>query len=189
VALTLLSGEQIETTETHPFCVEGRGWVQAGQLGIGTQILARAGPGLWIACIERRWQAARVFNFEVEGAHCYFVGSSGGGLCVHNWPCGPEQEARAISKIQNAISKNARLGPNGEVVVAIKDLLGNPVPKPGAVGQYYDHLQELDQAMRGLEKNAALLEDSTNPAAQAAREQALEHLDRIWGRLGTGLYP
>jgi pretoxin HINT domain-containing protein len=94
VVLTLPTGERIETTETHPFFVEGRGWVQAGQLGIGTQIVTRAGPGLAIAGIERRWQAARVYNFEVEGLHCYFVGSGGGGLCVHNWPCDPEVPAK-----------------------------------------------------------------------------------------------
>ena len=99
------------------------------------------------------------------------------------------QEASVIRKIQNAIAKNARLGPNGEVQGAIRDLLGNPVPKPAGLGGFYNHLQELDEAMRGLEKNAELLNGSTNPAAQAARQQALQHLDKIWEALGKGLYP
>jgi len=50
--------------------------VAAGQLGIGTQIVTRAGPTAVLARIERRLLPTRVYNFEVEGAHPYFVGTS-----------------------------------------------------------------------------------------------------------------
>jgi RHS repeat-associated protein len=87
VVLTLPGGERIETTANHPFYVEGRGFLPAGELGIGALIVSRAGPTLKIAKIERRPLRTRVFNFEVEDFHSYFVGMVHGGAWVHNAPC------------------------------------------------------------------------------------------------------
>lgn len=44
LVLTFSNGESVETTSGHPFYVEGRGFVKAGELGIGTSIVTRAGP-------------------------------------------------------------------------------------------------------------------------------------------------
>src|SRR5437660_586827 len=66
LVLTLPNGEEIETTEVHPFYVEGKGFVEAGKLGIGTAIVTRAGPALAIARIEARPGRVQVYNFEVE---------------------------------------------------------------------------------------------------------------------------
>jgi hypothetical protein len=78
--------EHITCTPQHPFYVAGRGFVQAGELGIGTQIVTRAGPALFLKTVSRRNEPAGVpvYNFEVEGDHTYFVGSAGEGLWVHN---------------------------------------------------------------------------------------------------------
>lgn len=82
LVLTFSNGERIETTEEHPFYVEGRGFVNAGELGIGTSIVTRAGPNLKVAKAEKKAQTAKVYNFEVADFHTYFVGSSG--VWVHN---------------------------------------------------------------------------------------------------------
>lgn len=42
--LTLSNREKIETTKEHPFYVTGKGFIKAGELGIGTSIVTRAGP-------------------------------------------------------------------------------------------------------------------------------------------------
>ncbi|MDX1931075.1 MAG: Hint domain-containing protein [Capsulimonadales bacterium] len=84
--------ERIAATPEHPFFTT-RGQVKAGDLGIGTEILTRAGPPLVVAKVERvtRPEGVAVYNFEVEGdakagekAHSYFVGQASGGAWVHN---------------------------------------------------------------------------------------------------------
>ena len=83
------SGKIVQTvrcTVEHPFFVSGRGWVGAKDLGIGTEIVTRAGPNLVVRKVERESHPGGVgiYNFEVEGLHSYFVGEASGGVWVHN---------------------------------------------------------------------------------------------------------
>ena len=97
--------ETITTTGEHPFYVNGKGFVKAGDLGIGTSIVTRAGPALTLNHLT--WQNApaqsgivldgeahpvgyAVYNLIVEGDHTYFVGITGGGAWVHNVDCVPD---------------------------------------------------------------------------------------------------
>ena len=82
--LTFADGEIIETTEGHPFYVEGKGFVLSGQLAIGNAIVTRAGPAVRLVGKERTGKRATVYNFEVAKTHTYFVGHKSGGLWVHN---------------------------------------------------------------------------------------------------------
>ena len=81
LALTFSNGETIETTREHPFYVLDRGFVQAGELGIGTSIVTRAGPTVSLVSAVAG-KAQTVYNFEVEDYHTYFVGQ--GEVWVHN---------------------------------------------------------------------------------------------------------
>lgn len=88
VSLSNASGrivEEIEATGEHPFFTPS-GQVDARHLGVGTQIVTRAGPNLVVAKVERKPHPSGVFvyNFAVEGTHTYFVGTAGGGAWVHN---------------------------------------------------------------------------------------------------------
>ncbi|HVK03441.1 MAG TPA: polymorphic toxin-type HINT domain-containing protein [Armatimonadaceae bacterium] len=79
--------ETITATSEHPFFVEGRGWVELGQVGIGSEIVTRAGPkNLVVQSVSRsrHSEGVAVYNFEVEGTHTYFVGNARGGAWVHN---------------------------------------------------------------------------------------------------------
>jgi RHS repeat-associated protein len=87
LVLTFADGTHIETTSNHPFYVEGQGFLQAGQLGIGTLIVTRAGPAIKLAKAERKAGRTKVYNLEVEGFHTYFVGQTNAALWVHNAPC------------------------------------------------------------------------------------------------------
>lgn len=76
---------QLETTDGHPFWVEGRGWIPAGKLTPG-QIFSRAGGGY--ATLESTVRTERpegvwVYNLEVEGSHTYRV--AGLGVLVQSW--------------------------------------------------------------------------------------------------------
>ena len=62
VTLTFTDGvthqtERFTCTPEHPFFVDGKGFVQAGDLGIGTSIVTRAGPALTLSQVA--WQTGR----------------------------------------------------------------------------------------------------------------------------------
>ncbi len=96
LALTFSNGETVETTREHPFYVESEGFVNAGELGIGTSIVTRAGPSVRLVSVSSG-AAQTVYNFEVADYHTYFVGQ--GEVWVHNANCG-------VQKIPNVDGKN-----------------------------------------------------------------------------------
>jgi hypothetical protein len=112
VPLTFSTGEMIECTARHPFHVEGVGFTPAGQLGIGTSIVTRAGPAVQVTKVERHDKPATVYNFTVEDSHTYVVGSRNSGLWVHNI-CKPDwvnNERTFMSWMQNLERERPDLG-------------------------------------------------------------------------------
>ena len=92
----------------------------------------------------------------------------------------------AIKKIGNTISGHLKPGPKGDISGTVSDMVGNPIPKPG--GGYFDHVQEMQNTLRGLRKHAATLEGVSDPAAQAARQMALDAIAEIEAAIkGAGL--
>jgi hypothetical protein len=92
VRLADRAGRVVQTltaTPDHRFFVVGRGAVALRRLGIGTQVMTRAGPPLVIKSLARHEypHGIAVYNFEVQGDHTYFVGKANGGTWVHN-QCG-----------------------------------------------------------------------------------------------------
>jgi hypothetical protein len=70
-------------TATHPFWSADRNdWVPAGELRIGERLLAADGSTPKVESFVLRDEPEPVYNLEVEGDHCYRVGSLG--LLVHN---------------------------------------------------------------------------------------------------------
>ena len=69
-------------TSQHPFWVHGTGWVPAGELLPGDELVSSMGSRLWVAGSTQRPQTSTVYNFEVEGFHTYFAGEVG--AWVHN---------------------------------------------------------------------------------------------------------
>jgi hypothetical protein len=103
------TGKMVATlrgTPTHPFFVEGKGFVALGALGIGTRIVSRAGPALVVKSTKRENypNGVTVYNVEVEGYHTYFVGGGNGGnggAWVHN-DCvvSPEMRSRVAEVVR-----------------------------------------------------------------------------------------
>jgi hypothetical protein len=81
--------ETIRTTDEHPFYVEGRGWMGAGELVIGATLDQPDGSDAIVIGSTREAHAdgITVFNFEVKGDHTYFVEDGQGdatAIWVHN---------------------------------------------------------------------------------------------------------
>jgi len=85
-----------------------------------------------------------------------------------------QAEQRAISRIDNAIRDH--LKPH-DYTGTLRDMVGNPVPK--RAGGYFNHVKEMNDTLRGLRNNAEALKNATDPAAQAARQRALDAIKRV----------
>ena len=82
-----INGEEIVTTDNHPFYVQGRGFINAGNLLVGDKLISVNVEDLVIVkfFIEETAESVSVYNFQVEDYHTYFVGESA--VWVHNSEC------------------------------------------------------------------------------------------------------
>jgi hypothetical protein len=74
----------IETTEEHPFWVEEKGWVLAGELNEGDVLRLKSGENVKVTKLERvdLKEPVKVYNFEVQDWHTYYVSDIN--VLVHN---------------------------------------------------------------------------------------------------------
>ena len=79
-----INGEVIETTDEHPFYVEGRGFTAAKELKAGDEVRLEDGTAARIESSETRQldRPVKVYNFEVEDYHTYYVSEQK--VLVHN---------------------------------------------------------------------------------------------------------
>jgi len=84
VTLTDVQGnsEIIETTDNHPFYVEGSGWTRVDHLNLGDLIPSAERGLLTVNALEWTPRIETVYNFGVDEFHTYFVGEIG--AWVHN---------------------------------------------------------------------------------------------------------
>ena len=82
-----IGNTEIKATPTNPFWVVGKGWVDAGKLVIGDKLLLYSGKTATISVLksEQLQKPIKVYNFEVEDWHTYFVSMNY--ILVHN-SCG-----------------------------------------------------------------------------------------------------
>ena len=73
----------------HPFYVKGQGFVSAGKLSMGDELMNASGGSYPVECIELEERQEVVYNFQVEDYHTYYVGENS--ILVHN-DC-PEDKA------------------------------------------------------------------------------------------------
>ena len=81
-------GEEIICTNEHPFYSPIKGWVEACKLRAGDILVSLNGEYIIVEQVQHEILEApiKVYNFEVEDFHTYFVGD-GEGVLVHN-TCG-----------------------------------------------------------------------------------------------------
>ncbi len=79
-----INGEAIETTDEHPFYVEGKGFIAAGELKASDEVRLQSGEAGVVDYIEEVQldKPINVYNFEVEDFHTYYVSEQK--VLVHN---------------------------------------------------------------------------------------------------------
>jgi len=104
-----VNGEEIVTTVDHPFYVNSRGFVKAGELAIGYELLDVNGNVLLVEKfnVELTDEPTTVYNFQVDEFHTYHV--SGFGVLVHNAEYSPEkmQKIKARQKAGHEYEKKS----------------------------------------------------------------------------------
>ena len=137
----IVNGEEIITTETHPFYVNMRGFVNAGELKIGDELFDSNGKILLVEniSIELTDEPATVYNFQVEDFHTYYAGQNS--ILVHN--ANYKQVKSRISddpglvKEAQKAAKNQRI--QEEINHLIKEFLsGNSNPGIGSKNLFKD---------------------------------------------------
>jgi RHS repeat-associated protein len=143
--------ETLQATRNHPFFVDGKGWTPAGGLAIGNGIVTRDGPRLVVKSLkwQRRAAGYKVFNFEVEDTHSYFVGMASDGAWVHNGvPCVPGLPGEYLA------SKAPQ-----QVQPGIKILEGQHVNNLGKVQPWRAHYDEFGRMIGRTDYNAGNIKD------------------------------
>ena len=79
-----VNGEEIVTTPEHPFYVPRQGWTGAIHLRAGDMLVLSSGKYVTVEKIQHEIleKPTKVYNFEVEDFHTYFVGENS--VLVHN---------------------------------------------------------------------------------------------------------
>ncbi|RHX89489.1 hypothetical protein DLM76_21420, partial [Leptospira yasudae] len=80
--LTYENGRIVETTASHPFQIEGKGWVEVKDLRVGDRSILSNEKTLSITSIDIEEREETVYNLKVEDAHTYFVTEDA--ILVHN---------------------------------------------------------------------------------------------------------
>ena len=101
-----VGNQLIETTNNHPFWVEGKGWVLAIDLKVGDELVQSNGNHLKIEniVIVHHDEKVKVYNFTVADFHTYFVSSLG--IWVHKINCGFTLSSNNIQHIGKHIASD-----------------------------------------------------------------------------------
>ena len=102
VHVTTKNGTVINTTENHPFYVEGKGWCAAAELEDSDVLRTQDGETETVkdVQIENLEEAVKVYNLEIEDSHTYYV--SADEVLVHN-ECDIEGGGHGSDKHKDAI--------------------------------------------------------------------------------------
>lgn len=121
-----IDGEVITATAIHPFWVPELGWIKAKDLQAGTKVQTEDGRILGIDKVDRREGNFRVYNFEVDGFHSYFV--SGLEILVHN---NLEDCSTTAERNRDTVGKPGK-------IIRIENKDGGYLPPPPNGGPYAD---------------------------------------------------
>src|SRR5690606_11621880 len=135
--------EEIETTPTHPFWVIGKGWVAAGDIEAGDKVYLYSGEGREVKEVRFEYldTPIKVYNFEVEDWHTYFVSEQD--VFVHNSCKGKGTRSTQLTaddiKFSDKFSKPAyknQITERGWTNRKIADTINNPVKTGTSVNKY-----------------------------------------------------
>ena len=138
-----IGSKEIVTTENHPFYVEGKGFVHAGELKEGEKVVTASGETLTVdkVNIEKTKEKTKVYNFEVEDWHTYFVSTEE--ILVHNDCRAPLPEG--MGKVD-----------------FIVDTDGTAIPMKNSYKKFNELKRDLGNAPKGEAKHHIVEQNPTN---------------------------
>ena len=106
-----VNGEEIVTTVDHPFYVKNQGFIKAGELIVGDELLDVNGNVLLVEnfAVELTDELTTVYNFQVEDFHTYYVGKNG--ILVHN----ADYSTVVTPDMENKILEGERVGSSNRI--------------------------------------------------------------------------
>ncbi len=127
-----VNDETISATPNHPFYVDKLGWTLAKNLRAGDILVLSNGEFVVVEWIQHEIleNPIKVYNFEVQDFHTYFVGKSS--VLVHN-ECTPEEAWKAIDEYRVKKDGLEPLGDSipkrgdGKGTVAFVEVNGNKI--------------------------------------------------------------
>ena len=105
LVLITVDNETIKVTPEHPFYVYNGGWCEAGKLEVGAKLVDIYGNPLNIDGVDIAPGPRAVYNFEVNGAHTYYVSEAK--ILVHN-RCWRRPQLRPLHSRQTLMSGSNR---------------------------------------------------------------------------------
>ena len=106
-----VNGEEIVTTVDHPFYIKNQGFIKAGELIVGDELLDVNGNVLLVEnfAVELTDEPTTVYNFQVEDFHTYYVGKNG--ILVHN----ADYSTVVTPDMENKILEGERVGSSNRI--------------------------------------------------------------------------
>ena len=110
-----IDGEIIKCTETHPFQVKGKGWVNASDLAPNDIVYTKDWNTATVKSVSllELDEPVEVFNFEVEDCHTYFVGEQC--VLVHNACLNKQGPSNSTINSNNSYSVRPSSVANGKI--------------------------------------------------------------------------
>ena len=116
------TGGVVETTATHPFYVEGRGYTPASDLHEGDTLHTPNGQTVQVISIQATGHHETVHNLAIAGLHNYHVATNTGqAILVHN----QTKDGCGISEAQQEAIEKAASSPD-DIFIKNKHLAGAP---------------------------------------------------------------
>ncbi|MGW3961041.1 RICIN domain-containing protein [Amycolatopsis sp. NPDC005003] len=145
VQLSTGDGEPVTATANHPIWVDGRGWTEAGAIGIGDRVLLPGGATASIRVVRDLGHrtGTLVYNLTVDGTHTFTVVSGGTAFVTHNasgaCPVGGGRSGKAPRLRQLANDDKVAKHLRGYIKNSIRQR-GKPAVPPGyQVAHYRTH--------------------------------------------------
>ena len=101
-----VNGEEIVCTNEHPFYSPVKGWTEACRLRAGDILVTVNGEYVVVEKVQHEIleNPIKVYNFEVEGFHTYYVGNSS--ILVHN-TCRPTSPVKVKDSALKGVDVHA----------------------------------------------------------------------------------
>jgi RHS repeat-associated protein len=133
LVILTIGDDKIETTTEHPFWLEGKGFIEAGEIQPNDVVRTLSGELKLVETVHLEPRNELVYNFEVADFHTYFVGHEA--VLVHN-TC-PDKEKPSLGTNGTQVTSKTLWKGKGKERIDVEN--PNPGQRPGQI-----HYQDKD---------------------------------------------